>query len=108
MSSFEKCGTCGTYAFMDRHICPPAWEVRIAEDDDHYPGEDDPKRVYALDAADAAESWAEWWDGGDSDYHLASGGEVALIINPSAHPEQTRRLTVSGAMVPEYRATEGG
>lgn len=31
MSDFQRCQTCGDFAFLSRHKCAPVWEARIHE-----------------------------------------------------------------------------
>ena len=32
----ERCKNCGEYAFMDKHFCPPEWQVLIPDYHDNF------------------------------------------------------------------------
>jgi len=97
---FEQCPICGEFDFVSRHRCPPAWYVRIVEDDDRYA---EPMRVYARDTEEAAEKFGENWDSW-GDYPLLSGEEIAVLVSPCDQPDDEQGFIVTGEMIPEYRA----
>ena len=54
--SYQRCEICGEYGWSDRHICPPTWECYEAD------GSSYRRTIYARDAAEAAEKYAEQID----------------------------------------------
>jgi len=108
MSRYDRCSICGTYGWIDSHECPPCW--RVWEADSH--GEDeDGERIYALDAEQAAEKWADETDA-YGDYTIIGGSEATVRVTPDGGGE-TVWFAVSGES-PQYHArkveapTEGG
>uniref|UniRef100_A0A6M3JJC5 Uncharacterized protein n=1 Tax=viral metagenome TaxID=1070528 RepID=A0A6M3JJC5_9ZZZZ len=56
MSEFKRCSNCGRYDFVDKHICPPEWQVYIP--DWHDPDEP-PERGFGHDQESVAEGYVE-------------------------------------------------
>lgn len=102
--TFDECPTCGAYDFVATHRCPPAWYVKIAECDYHH-DESEPTRVFAQDAEQAAERFAEEWDC-RGDPCLLSGDTLTVSVSALSNLTEVQTFAVTGEMVPEYRACE--
>lgn len=103
----KKCSTCGEYIFsyQKHHRCPPIWQVRIVESDPHYWG-DDPKKLRAHDAEQAATLFAEWWDATTVDYICIGGEPITVDVWPDGKHDDKNTFTVTGEMVPYYSAEQ--
>ena len=101
---FAQCPICGEFGRTDKHRCPPVWCVRIVEGCNYYAGETAPTRVYARDAEQAAEEFAEDWDSQDSEYVLASGNEITVLVYRDDRPDDRHAFVVTGETVPTYHA----
>ena len=97
--SFGKCPICGDWCFLRGHKCPPRWEVVVADDPE------DTRTVYARDAEEAAEVFANLWDDGT----LCTGGEeLDVIVKSAADPDDEGTFfVVTCEMVPHYIVDEG-
>ena len=95
-----RCSTCAGYIYDgDKHACPPAFLVWRPEHDET---EDDASRVYAFDAAAAAEKWAEESDAWDASYDIVGGSDATVCIR--CPDGKVRTYTVSGETVAQYHA----
>lgn len=94
--SFEKCRQCGEYGFTESHRCPSAWLVRREHYDD-----DDAQTVYADDAGEAAEKYA---DKNFADWEYPTS-PIDIAVR-SKTDEAWRRFEVSVEAVPEFHAHE--
>ena len=91
------CKTCGDFMlFPEIHVCPTRWEVCEPEYDP-----DEWVNVFASDAKEAVEKWAEEEDC-SGDYRIV-GGQPAVVIVRGPDGSETK-FRVSGEMVPEYYA----
>jgi hypothetical protein len=101
VSNFEKCSICGRYDLPSRHRCPPAWVVRFA----HAHPDEVGDQVYASDAEQAAEIFAELYDWESEEFNCAKGHPMEVAVRlwrePNAKPQI---FVVTGEMVPQYRA----
>lgn len=101
MSEYLRCKTCGDFSYSDSHVCPPSWLVRDVD----YHGDHEGERVYALDAQEAAEKWADENDSGN-DYAIVSGSPATVLVRPYDDAAATpQKFIVTGEAVPEYRAS---
>jgi len=100
------CKTCGEFMlFPETHVCPTRWEVCEPEYDP-----DEWVNVFASDAKEAVEKWAEEedcsWDyrivGGQPAVEIVGGQPVVVIVRGPDGSES--KFRVSGKMVPEYYA----
>lgn len=92
------CKTCGRFMpFAEKHTCPPQWEVW----DDASWG-DEYQLVYAIDAQEAGEAYAEIYDS-DGDYPLTNGNEVEVKIRKVGDTEW-RTYVLSAEPTVNYQA----
>lgn len=98
MSNYVKCRTCGHWGFADKHACPPIWEARIFETK----WQNDWTEVYATDAEDAAERFAEEYDQG-GDYTIIRDGNAEIEVRRQGSDEAAI-FDISAESVPEYTA----
>lgn len=101
----DFCPVCGRYRFsFEPHVCPPAWEVLVAE---HVvagrPDWDEAERVYATDAEEALEAWAARFDSECGDYPLAHGHDEDVLVRQLGKGGAVR-YNVRGSLEPTYRA----
>lgn len=105
MGNFAKCRDCGEYGFIGasfmQHRCKPAWECRMAwEDDDCW------TKVHGLDAEEAAKKCAEMYDRDGGEYAIVgnrmSGDVIVLVRKPGS--EKIERWSIEAEAVPQYRA----
>lgn len=99
LGEFKKCGTCGKYAFVGTHRCPPVWIVYECLDD--HPDLVYERRIYAQDMEEAAAEFGVHWDAGD--YTLLDGDELKVMVLSSDRSQQCR-FVVSGRTEPVYTA----
>jgi hypothetical protein len=79
------CSECDAYALsMNYHRCPPAWEVRDADDCD----DDDIQTVKAHEASDAAEKYAE-----QSDNECGETNERTVLVRKPGGEWQRFKIT---------------
>jgi hypothetical protein len=99
VSSF--CSKCEKYKYAN-HQCPPQWDV-WCERDGEKRGDHSP--VYADDAQDAAEVFAECSDRDSAEYSFMKySGEV--MVAPLDNSAEPLRFAVEGEAVPTYHALE--
>ena len=65
--------------------------------------EEDAREVFAVDAEQAAEDFAEW-DDADGDYTIVRGGDATLHVRAKDKPGAAEVFVVSGETVPQYTA----
>lgn len=93
------CKTCGTFMmYPDNHKCPPQWEVWSKDQ-----GETRlyARKVYANDAAEAAEKWAGE-DDSYGDHDICGGHPETVFVAQSLGKIST--YIVEGEVVPQYYA----
>lgn len=95
MNRCDKCGEYYSDPALNRHSCPPAWHVFHRD----YLG-DEPRLVYANSIQEAAEKYAEDYDGEDSLLYTAEdievqgvGSRYRVIFSISADTEITYSAT---------------
>jgi hypothetical protein len=96
---------CGEYVSTEGpHKCPPQWDVWCP---DNCEGREDGLTVYACDAEEAAEKYAEECDS-YGDYTIVGGAPVTVVVSPLGD-EHTVKVFVEGESVPSYtgRVVEG-
>lgn len=94
----SHCPTCGKFIlFPNGHSCPPAWEVRDADDCE----ESDWVSVREYDAADAAESYAK-----ASDDSAGDGPQVRSVLVRAAGSSEVKRFHVTFDYSVDYRVWE--
>lgn len=106
------CKTCGDFmTTVVAHKCHPAWRVwspTFDQDED-----DGARRVFAFDAEEAAEAWADRFDRDCADYPIVGGSEAEVHVRYDDDPERARTLrlptdtqvfVVTGETVPSYTA----
>ena len=92
------CKLCGKWALnLEYHKCPPIFEVCQPDYDD-----DCWAKIYAIDAEEAAENWAEK---DDEEECSIVGGEPATVLVRKLGEEKTEKFVVSGEAIPHYYAT---
>ncbi len=63
----------------------------------------DGRSVWALDAKQAVESWAQQEDADDSNYHIANSGSARVFVRGAgAPPAPPVMYLVDGEMTPSY------
>lgn len=103
MSNLSICPSCKAtltsspvLAELFPHVCPPAWDVRDAND-----ATDEWERIYAADAEAAACVWLERLHQGSGVYE--QGREVVLVRRAGAEDEGDR-YEVWMQLAPSYSA----
>jgi len=96
--NFDICPICRRFGNMDRHICPPSWQVR-AEDW----AEDEYSDIRADSAKDAACAFAEYDLADNSVY---GEGNWTVFVRPEIGPQAWKSYTVHMEMQPVYSAKE--
>lgn len=94
--SLEWCNECWTHHFNGAK-CFPRFEVLDEDDGDWTP-------IRAIDAEEAAETWAERSDADSAEYHILSGYEPTVTVRDE--DGNVTRWRVSGESEPQYRAKE--
>lgn len=98
----DRCAICGTFSVFGHHRCPPKWEVHVPD----YHGEDDWSAVFAHDAEEAAERYAEKYDS-EGDYTVVGGSSLTVYVRAADDPDaKVIKYEVSGEAVPRYSAYE--
>jgi hypothetical protein len=102
VSRFDRCETCGEWAFLDRHVCPPSW--RVWEPDQGESRYDGARIIYARDAEQAAEKWAalEDWEGAEGNIAMDKHHPQVCVARTGGG--EISRFEIRGEMVPEYRS----
>ena len=104
MSDFDWCKKCSVFGLLGTHRCPPRWDVL---DLDNTAGDwDESVIVYAHDAREAAEKWAERDDSDSAEYSIVRGNAATVRVRPEADKGEGILLIVSGESVPSYHAGE--
>ena len=104
MSDYDRCPTCQEYAWLRRHKCAPVWLVFT---EDRHEDWDEADKVYATDAEQAAEKWAERDDCDSAEYSIVAGSDVAVQVRRLDEPDSDPVWwTVTGESVPQYHATK--
>lgn len=82
------------------HVCPPEW---VVWNPDQAETIDDARRVFADDAADAVEMWAEEDDNDSAEYNIAKGQPATVFVQriPDGPIEKYK---VIGEYEPRYTA----
>ena len=89
-----RCGICNELVFeWQHHKCPPSWNVRF---EDCEPDEEASK-VWAKDAATAAETYVEQWQANAAEYPE----KMTVIVERNGC---TWKLVVQVEAVPQYTA----
>lgn len=65
----------------------------------------DNKRVWAADAEEAAEEWADWYDAHSADYPIVSGQVMTVCVRREGQGKVSR-VRVSGQESREYTGYE--
>lgn len=105
MGEFERCPTCQEYAWIKTHRCKPVWLVFSTDNHEDW---DEADRVYATDAQQAAEKWAEDDDCNSAEYSIVAGTNAAVQVRRLDEPDADPVWwVVSGTSVPTYDAAEG-
>jgi hypothetical protein len=96
-SNYDRCKKCGGWGWIDSHTCPPIWEARVHETkwEEHW------HEVYARDAEDAAEKFAERSDC-EGDYTIIQTGCAEIEVRKLGETE-TVIVDISAETVPQYR-----
>lgn len=99
------CPTCGEYlyCFNRPHTCPPQWRVWVDEDDT-YNEHRDGRIIYAKNAGEAAEKFADSEDR-RAEYWIVSQGYVHVFVREIA-TRKLYRVEVQAETVIEYNARE--
>lgn len=93
----ERCPRCNELmVFPTRHTCKPSWMVWPEGED-----EDGASRIFATDAKEAAEKWADD-DDCNGDYTIVRGSPATVYVKDE--DGETRKFEVFGEMVPHYYA----
>jgi hypothetical protein len=103
-SDYERCPTCSEWAWTKRHRCKPVWLVFT---EDRHEDWDEADRVYATDAQEAAEKWAEQDDCDSAEYSIVAGTDAAVQVRRLDEPDTDPVWwVVSGESVPQYHGNE--
>jgi len=84
----------------EKHL--PSWFVWPSDEDREDYG--DTMRGETPEAA--AEKFVRNWDSDTAEYSVASGGEMVICVQAVSPYAKTRKFTVSGEAVPQYRSIE--
>lgn len=83
------------------HTCPPRWQVY---EEGYHAGWDDARIVYARQADEAAERYAQESDEG-GDYDIVGGRSTPLVhVRLDGDEGEGHAYFVEGEAVPQYRA----
>lgn len=96
MSDFDKCERCGDYGWLNSHTCPPAFMVKLKDDEDEAA-----RQVYASDADRAAVRFCERYDS-DFDHQIIEHREADLEVWPVADESARQSIHIRAEMVPDY------
>jgi hypothetical protein len=97
--SYQRCQICDEYGWPDTHVCPPTWECYEADESSYR------RTIYARDAQEAAEKYAEKIDS-ELDYCImkdaTESNEETEIVVVTENGEE--RFLVSAEIVYRYDA----
>jgi hypothetical protein len=97
----EFCKICNEIDWQDgKHRCLPFFDVWFLKE-----GEQESARIYARDAEEAAEKFAEYDDQRSADYAIVSGNEAEIWVREPTTGE-IKKFMVHGESVPKYHADE--
>ena len=108
MSTFNTCEKCGKYDFVATHKCLPTWLVYHQgwHGNGPDPEWEEASVIYARDAREAAEAYAEMSDG-NGDYTIVGGSPATVLVRSRDDDESlVKCFEVEGEAVPSYRARE--
>lgn len=98
MGDFDECRTCGRWAWLDKHVCGPAWEC------DTYDDLSNARTVYASDSEGAAERYCDEHDP-ENDYTIISNGGGVVYVRPVGGGEISI-FDIEAESRPHYSASE--
>ena len=93
------CKECGRFS-LSGHECPPVWQVWSADEDEP----EDPRKVRADDAGEAAEKWADTFDAEEDYVVMRSGGEGYEVRVRRVGSHSVKKVVVFGESSPSYTA----
>ncbi len=94
---YDKCPTCGRWAWLDKHTCPPPWECY--DPDNSEPDYAD--TLYGYDGREVAELYFEQ---NDSEYDYPD--EMTVCVRPSGSDAAWEKYEVEAEAVRQYNATK--
>ena len=102
--AYDWCVKCRAYHAADKHsLIFEVWDTDGAELPDFEP---DIVEVYATDAEDAAEKWAEADDLNSAEYNIVSGDSSPTVAVREKGKELIVFYILTGESVPQYMAEE--
>ena len=102
--AYDWCVKCGAYHAADKHsLIFEVWNTDGAEQPNFEPAI---VEVYATDAEDAAEKWAEREDWNSAEYSIVKGDSSPTVAVREKGKELIVFYVLTGESVPRYMAEE--